>query len=61
VVLQGLPPAQLEAQLEVLRLLMNAGACLQAQDKDGDTALQLAVRNGYPEAALLLLGELCAG
>jgi ankyrin repeat protein len=51
-------PHQEQEQLEVLQLLINAGARLHVLNRQGHTALQLAVNNRHHKAALLLLGEL---
>lgn len=42
----------------MLQLLINAGAQLHVRNAQGQTAVQLAVKNRCHQATLLLLGEL---
>jgi ankyrin repeat protein len=46
--------AAAEGQFDVIRVLLAHGADIKITDKDGDTALDFAVKNGHQEAAKIL-------
>jgi ankyrin repeat protein len=55
--LEGFTPlmtAAAEGLVEVVRLLLAAGADRDLEDKDGDTALSFARQNGHAEVVALL-------
>ena len=43
-------------QTDMVRLLIDAGAQIDASDSDGRTPLRLAVENGQSETAMALVG-----
>ena len=46
--------AAAEGQTDVIRVLLAHGADMKVADKDGDTALDFAEKNGHQEAAKIL-------
>ncbi len=49
--------ARCQQNLDVIRLLIERGANVNAKDKDGNTALMMAVKNGYLDKIQLLIAN----